>query len=149
MFLVPNNQPTPQRNSSIIVNNYLTRNLFSSAVSWCLMFSARKCRRNILLKDLSCLSFYLHQKFCFGRNYLCSIVLVRGSFQDNVVVFFFICSDYHEGPHVRELFVLLRLINTDIVFTIRDVITYKKRRTNDERFHSRTTNKKNRKKMQG
>lgn len=81
----------------------------------------------------------LFVQYCFGK----------GSFQDNVVFFFFICSDYHEGPHVRELFVLLQLINTDIVFTIRDVITYKKRRTNDERFHSRTTNKKNRKKMQG
>ena len=85
--LVLNNQPTPQRNSSKIINNYLTRNLFSRAVSWYLMFSARKCQRNIPLKFLGCLSFYLHQKFCFGKDCLCSIVLVRGSFQDNVAVF--------------------------------------------------------------
>ena len=85
--MVLNNQPTPQRSSSKIINNYLTRNLFSRAVSWYLMFSARKCQRNILLKVLGCLSFYLHQKFCFGKDYLCSIVLVRGSSQDNVAVF--------------------------------------------------------------
>ena len=85
--LVLNNQPTPQRNSSKIINNYLTRNLFSRAVSWYLMFSARKCQRNIPLNVLGCLSFYLHQKFCFVKDCLCGIVLIRGSSQDNVAVF--------------------------------------------------------------
>ena len=84
---MPNNQPTPQRNSYKIINNYLTRNLFSAAVSRWLMFSSGNCQRNILLKVLCFLSFYLHQKFCFGKDCLCSIDLIRGSFQDNVVVF--------------------------------------------------------------
>ena len=83
-----------------------------------------KTERNILLKVLGCLSFYLHKKFCFGEDCLCSIVLVRGSFQDNVAVLF-ICHDYHEGPQGRESFVLPRLINADIVFAIRDTITSK------------------------
>ena len=121
---MPNNQPTPQCNSYKIVNNYLTRNLFSRAVSWYLMFSARKCQRNIPLNVLGCLSFYLHQKFCFGKDCLCGIVLIRGSSQDNVAVLF-ICRDYHEGPQGRESFVLPRLINADIVSTIRDIITTK------------------------
>ena len=60
----------------------------------------------------------------FGKDCLCSIVLVRGSFQDNVAVLF-ISLDYHEGPQGRELFVLPRLINADIVFAIRDTITSK------------------------
>ena len=98
-----------------------------------------KTERNILLKVLGCLSFYLHKKFCFGEDCLCSIVLVRGSFQDNVAVFVHL-SRLLPGSPGKGVVCSPSAHQSCSLYAIP---LPQNRRTNDGRFHSRTTNKKN------
>ena len=75
----------------------------------------------------------------FGKDCLCSIVLVRGSFQDNVAVFVHL-SRLLPGSPGKGVVCSPSAHQSCSLYAIP---LPQNRRTNDGRFHSRTTNKKN------